>query len=102
MRSAGTGRDCTHKRGALIALPSLRMDELQTTEPLSLRDTAKGIAVRAGILSVAGLVIGAWVFGLAAKTAAAVVKFTVGLLLLSIGAGLVAVEVRKVKERLDD
>jgi ascorbate-specific PTS system EIIC-type component UlaA len=78
------------------------MDELQTTQLLSLRDTAKGIAVRAGILSVAGLVIGAWVFGLAAKTAAGIVKFTVGLLLLSIGAGFVAVEVRKVRQRFDE
>ncbi len=77
------------------------MDELQTAQPLSLRDTAKGVAVRAGILSMAGLVIGAWVFGLAAKTAATVVKVIVGLLLLTVGAGVVTWEVRKVQKRLE-
>ncbi len=74
------------------------MDE---TQPLSLRDTAEGIAVRAGIPSVAGLVIGAWVFGVAAKTAAAIVKVVVGLLLLTIGAGLATWEVRKVQRRIE-
>jgi ascorbate-specific PTS system EIIC-type component UlaA len=75
------------------------MDELQRTEPMSLRDTAKGVAVRAGILSVAGLVVGAWVFGLAAKTASALVKVVVGLLLLTIGAGVATWEVKKVQRR---
>ncbi|HEX7418964.1 MAG TPA: SPW repeat protein [Thermoanaerobaculia bacterium] len=49
----------------------------------------------------AGLVIGAWVFGLAAKTAATVVKVIVGLLLLTVGAGVVTWEVRKVQRRLE-
>lgn len=66
---------------------------------MSLRDTAKGIAVRAGILSVAGLVVGAWVFGLAAKTASAVVKVLVGLLLLAIGGGLATWELKKIERR---
>jgi hypothetical protein len=66
-----------------------------TTEPLSLRDTAKGIAVRASVLGVAGLIVGAWVFGLAAKTASALVKFAVGLLLLTIGAGVATYQVKK-------
>ena len=36
------------------------MDEIQPTQPLSLlRDTAKGIAIRAGFLGVVALVIGA-------------------------------------------
>jgi len=69
------------------------MDEME------LRDTAKGIAIRAGILGVSGLVVGAWVFGLAAKTATAIVKVTVGLLLLAIGGGLATYEVKKVQRR---
>ena len=67
---------------------------------MSLRDTAKGVAIRAGLLGVVGLIVGAWVFGLAAKTAAFFVKFTVGLLLLTIGAGFATYEVKKVQRRL--
>ena len=77
------------------------METTQPTQPISLRDTAKGIAIRAGILGAAGLIIGAWVFGLAAKTAAFFVKFTVGLLLLTIGASFATYEVRKVQRRLE-
>jgi hypothetical protein len=76
------------------------MYETQPTQPISLRDTAKGIAVRAGILSVVGLIFGAWVFGLAAKTASFLVKVTVGLLLLMIGGTFAAIEVKRVQRRL--
>jgi hypothetical protein len=65
------------------------------TEPMSLRETAKGIAVRASVLAVVGLIAGAWIFGLAAKTASALVKVAVGMLLLTIGAGVATHEVRK-------
>lgn len=58
--------------------------------------------MRAGILTMAGLVIGAWVFGLAAKTAATVVKVVVGLLLVTAGAGMATWEVRKVRRRFDE
>lgn len=78
------------------------MDEIQRTEPLSLRDTAKGIAIRAGFLGMVGLVIGAWVFGLAAKTATAIVKVVVGLLLVTIGAGLATWEVKKIQRRIEE
>ena len=74
------------------------MDDTQ----LSIRDTAKGIAVRAGILSVAGMIVGAWVFGLALKTAHVVVKVLVGLLLLTIGGGLAAWEVKKIERRFSN
>ena len=47
----------------------------------------------------AGLVIGAWVFGLAAKTASAIVKVVVGLLLVTVGAGWVAFGVRRQSRR---
>ncbi len=72
----------------------------ETTEPMSLRDTARGIAIRAGILSVAGLVVGAWVFGLAAKAASGLVKVAVGLLLLTIGGGIATYEVKRAQKHL--
>lgn len=72
------------------------MTELQRNDqPLSIRDTAKGIAVRAGVLSVAGIIVGAWLFGMAAKAASGVVKVLAGLLLLLIGAGFATWEVKK-------
>jgi len=76
------------------------MYDTQPTQPLSLRDTAKGIAVRAGILTVAGVVIGAWVFGLAAKAASGLVKALAVLFLVTVGAGVATWEVKKVQRRL--
>jgi ascorbate-specific PTS system EIIC-type component UlaA len=73
---------------------------MNDTHDLTLRDTAKGIAVRAGILSVASLVIGAWVFSLAAKAASGLVKLFVGTILLGIGTGVVTWEVKKVQRHL--
>ncbi len=70
------------------------------TETMSLRDTAKGIAIRAGFLGVVGLVVGAWVFGLAAKAASGIVKMLVGLLLLTIGAGVATYEVKRAQRHL--
>ncbi|MGN6185056.1 MAG: hypothetical protein ACTHQM_15545 [Thermoanaerobaculia bacterium] len=61
---------------------------------------AKGIAIRAGILSVAGVVIGAWAFGLAAKAASGAVKLGAGLVLLTAGAGLATYEVNRAKRYL--
>ncbi|HUJ13356.1 MAG TPA: DUF5670 family protein [Thermoanaerobaculia bacterium] len=40
-----------------------------TDEPLSLRDTARGVAFRAGLLTVGGLLIGGWILGLSMKIA---------------------------------
>jgi hypothetical protein len=61
------------------------------------RDLAKGIAVRAGILSVAGIVAGAFLFSLAAKAASGLVKIVAGVLLLGIAGGFGAWQVRKVR-----
>lgn len=98
MRSAGTVAIVpTNAARSLLVSPV--MDEELTTQPLSLRETAKGLAVRAGLLSAVALVIGAWVFGLAAKTATAIVKVVVGLLLVTIGAGLATFEVRRQSRR---
>jgi len=67
---------------------------------MSLRDTARGIAIRAGFLSVIGLVVGAWVFGLAAKAASGIVKVLVGLLLLTIGTGVATIEIKRAQRHL--
>ena len=40
-----------------------------TEESLSLRDTARGVAVRAGLLTVGGLLIGGWMLGVSMKIA---------------------------------
>lgn len=72
----------------------------ETSQPLDLRETAKGIAVRAGILSVVSLVAGAWLFSLAAKAASSAVKVLVGLVLLGIGGAVATWEVKKVQRHL--
>ena len=38
-------------------------------EPMSLRDTAKGVAVRAGLLTLGGVLIGGWLVGVSMKIA---------------------------------
>jgi membrane protein DedA with SNARE-associated domain len=68
-------------------------------QPMSLRDTAKGVAVRASVLGVVGLIVGAWLFGLAAKAASGIVKLLVGLLLLTVGGGVAAWKVRQARRR---
>jgi hypothetical protein len=63
--------------------------------PESLRDLAKGIGIRAGALSVAAVIVGAWVFGLAAKAASGVVKVLAALFVLTAGAGVATWKVKK-------
>ena len=38
-------------------------------EPMDLRDTARGIAIRAGFLTVGGILIGGWIVGVSMKIA---------------------------------
>ena len=38
-------------------------------EPMSLRDTARGIAIRAGVLTIGGILIGGWIVGVSMKIA---------------------------------
>jgi len=38
-------------------------------EPMSLRDTARGVAIRAGLLTVGGLLISGWIVGVSLKIA---------------------------------
>ena len=70
------------------------------SEPLDLRDTAKGIAIRAGILSVVSLVAGAWLFSLAAKAAGGAVKVLTTVALLGIGGAVATWQVKKVQRHM--
>jgi predicted acyltransferase len=74
------------------------MDNNQTPD---LRDTAHNIAVRAGVLTVGGILIGGWMTALAMKVASRAIH-----LLLVVGLGLIVTgfgwyEVKKVQRRWD-
>ena len=71
-------------------------------QPETIRDLAKGMAVRAGVLSVAGVLVGAWVFGLAARAASGVVKILAALFVLTVGAGFATWEVKKAQRRFKE
>lgn len=68
-------------------------------DDLSLRDTARGIALRAGILAVGGIFVGGWLAAATLKAAGTAVKITTGTALLLIGGGVAAWEVKKVQRR---
>jgi len=66
---------------------------------LTLRDTANGFVIRAGLLTLGGLFIGGWITALAMKVAGKAIH-----LLVLLGAGLVLTglgtyEVKKVQRR---
>ena len=69
-------------------------------QPMSLRDTANGIAVRAGILGVGGVVVSGLVVSTMMKAAGTLVRTLTGLFLLLITGGLVTWEARKVQRRV--
>lgn len=69
-------------------------------QPMSLRDTAKGIGIRAAILGVGGLVVGGWLTAFAMRTAGRIIQLMVGLVLLMLGAGAATWEFKKVQKRL--
>ena len=53
-------------------------------EPMSLRDTARGVAVRAGLLTVGGMLVGGWIVAMSMKIAGKMIH-----LLLVTGATLI-------------
>jgi len=69
-------------------------------QPMSLRDTAKGVAVRAGVLSVAVVIGSVWIYSMLLKFAGAALRALLGVLLLLIAGGLVTFEIKKVQRRL--
>jgi hypothetical protein len=64
---------------------------------MSLRDTAKGIGVRAAILGAGGLVIGGFLAAAVLKAAGTLVKFLAGVFLLLIGGGLATWKIKKLQ-----
>lgn len=80
------------------------MNASRDTQTLSVTDsvthTAKGIAVRAGVLAVVTIIAGTWLFSLAARAASGLVKIFAGVLLLAIGGGVAAWEVKKIRNHL--
>ena len=63
---------------------------------MSLRDTVKGIGIRAAILGVAGLIVGGLLTATMLKAAGTLVKVLLGLVLLMLGGSVAAWEINKV------
>ena len=70
-------------------------------QPMTLRDTARGVAIRAGVLVVGGVVIGGWFTALLFKAASGLMKALIGLFLLLVTGGLVTWEVKRMQKRLE-
>jgi len=83
--------------GVIVALLSSMNTNVE--RPESAKELAEGIAVRAGVMAVGGLVLGTWLFSLAARAASGVVKIVTGGLLLAIVAAFATWEVKKVQRR---
>lgn len=70
-------------------------------QPLTLRETAEGVALRAGILVVGGVVIGGWLTAMLFKAASGLMRVLIGMLLVLVTGGLITWEVKKVQRRLE-
>lgn len=72
---------------------------MDITGPTDPKEIAKGVALRAGLMSVVALVLGGWLFGVVARAASGMVRVLVGAILITIGAGYAAWQVKKVQRR---
>jgi hypothetical protein len=70
-----------------------------TTEPISLHDTARGVAVRGGVLLVGSLLVSGWLAALTLRVASKAVHLLLILGLALIGVGVGTYEVKKVQRR---
>src|SRR5438477_7894651 len=66
-----------------------------TEEPLSLSDTARGIAIRAGLLTVGGILIGGWLFGVLMKVAGKTIHLLLAAGVALLIGGVATYEVKK-------
>jgi hypothetical protein len=66
-------------------------------EPMDVRETMRGMAIRAGILTIGALIVGGWAGATMMKLAGGAIKVAAGTGILLIGAGVGAWEVHKVK-----
>ena len=68
---------------------------------MSVRDTVKGIGIRAAVLGVGGLVVGGLFTAAMLKAASTVIKILLGVMLLLIGGSVATWELKKVQKSLD-
>jgi len=68
---------------------------------MSLRDTAKGIGIRAAILGVGGLIVGGFLAAAVLRAAGTLVRIFVGLVLLLIGGGVATWKIKKTQRSFD-
>jgi hypothetical protein len=68
-------------------------------ESLSLRDTARGVAIRGGALLAGGLLLSGWIAALAFRVASKAIHILLVLGLALIGVGVATYEVKKVEKR---
>ena len=73
-----------------------------TNEPMSLRDTARGVAIRAGVLVVGGALIGGWIVGMAMKAAGKAVHLLLLAGITLVAGGFVTYKVKKYLPHHDD
>ncbi len=73
---------------------------MSSTQPMSVGHTLKGIGIRAGILTVGGLVAGGWLTAFALRAAGRLLHLLIGLVLMLMGVGAATYEVNKLKKRL--
>jgi predicted alpha/beta-hydrolase family hydrolase len=62
---------------------------------MSLRDTARGVAIRGGVLVVGGALIGGWIVGMAMKAAGKAVHLLLLLGVSLVATGVVTYQVKK-------
>jgi hypothetical protein len=96
----------SHKwdRAVRIRTPRSRLADCFTkgmNEQSDIRDMLRGMGIRAGVLLVGGLVVGASTAVLALKAMEGAVKIAVGSTLLLAGAGVAAYEVKKFQRRFE-
>ncbi len=68
---------------------------------MSVRDTVKGIGIRAAVLGVGGLIVGGLFTAAMLKAAGTLIKVLLGLMLLLIGGSVAAWEIKKVQRSFD-
>ena len=66
-----------------------------TEEPLSLRDTARGVAIRAALLTVGGMLLGGWLLGVMMKIAGRAIHLLLLAGVALVLGGLTTYEVKK-------
>jgi hypothetical protein len=69
-------------------------------QPMNMRDTLRGIGIRAGVLAVGGLVVGGTLAAVAMKAAGTLMQVAAGATLLVAAGGFATYEARRLRRRL--